>query len=560
LPAPRIGGLQSLGSPTNPSLSASKFRYRFKLRARGWIPFFAGQESLSADPIDNVFPNQNGRVMNAQKQIEENTERLKMAQAAAQLGTWEWDPVCNSQSLSEELHRIFGTEPSDPERVAKWAARVHPADWPKVQRLMEEGHRTGDMDFDYRYQHPELGLRWLYCKGRRFRDETRMLGIVQDITARKIAEEGAQRLAAIVASSDDAIISKDLRGTVTSWNPGAERTFGYTAEEMIGRPITKIIPLNLHDEEARILSTIARGERIQHYETLRLTKSGQLVEISLTVSPVRDENGTIVGAAKIARDITQRKKTERALQMTERLASVGRLAATVAHEINNPLEAVINLIYLARRAFSLSDARRFLDMADEELERVAHLTKQTLGFYRETRGATRFRLGEIVTSLLSVFASRTRNLGIVLSPEIEGDIELYAVPGEIRQVVANLVSNSIDALDGGSPGGGKVRIRVSPATHWSADPTHGVRLTVSDTGSGISASARAQLFEPFFTTKKDVGTGLGLWVCKSIVENHGGSIRVRSATTPGKSWTVFSVFLPLNAQIPAAEEPVPQAV
>jgi PAS domain S-box-containing protein len=494
--------------------------------------------------------------MNERKQIEENTERLKMAQAAAQLGTWEWDPVHNAQSLSEELHRIFGTEASDPDRVAKWAARVHPADWPKVQRLMEDGHRTGEMEFDYRYQHPEFGLRWLYCKGRRFRDETRMLGIVQDITARKIADESAQRLAAIVESSDDAIISKDLRGVVTSWNPGAERIFGFMAEEMIGRPITKIIPLNLHDEEARILATIARGERIQHYETLRMTKTGDLVEISLTISPVRDDTGNIIGAAKIARDITQRKKTERALQMTERLASVGRLAATVAHEINNPLEAVINLVYLARRASSLHDSRRFLGMAEEELERVSHLTRQTLGFYRETRGATHFRLGEIVTSLLSVFASRTRNRGIVLSPEIESDVELYAVPGEIRQVVANLLSNSIDALDDG----GQVRIRVSLATQWTGDPTHGVRLTVADTGSGIPASARAQLFQPFFTTKKDVGTGLGLWVCKSIVENHRGTIRLRSATTPGKSWTVFSVFLPLNAQKPAAEEPVPQTV
>jgi PAS domain S-box-containing protein len=523
------------------------------------LPSFAGRESLPVNLIANALSNQNGRVMTTQKQTDENTERLKMAQAAAQLGTWEWDPVESTQSLSEELHRIFGTEPSDPDRVAKWAARVHPADWAKVQQLMEEGHRSGEMEFDYRYHHPELGLRWLHCKGRRFRNQTRMLGIVQDITERKIAEEGAQRLAAIVASSDDAIVSKDLHGIVTSWNPGAERTFGYTAEEMIGQPITKIIPLNLHDEETRILATIARGERIQHYETLRLAKSGSLIEVSLTVSPVRDEDGNIVGAAKIARDITQRKKTERALQMTERLASVGRLAATVAHEINNPLEAVINLIYLARRASSQIDARRFLGLAEEELERVSHLTKQTLGFYRETKGATRFRLGEIVTSLLSVFASRTRNRGIAVLPEIEGDIELYAVPGEIRQVVANLVSNSIDALDGGGQGG-KVRIRVAPATQWSGDETHGVRLTVADTGSGIPASVRAQLFEPFFTTKKDVGTGLGLWVCKSIVENHRGSIRMRSATTPGKSWTVFSVFLPLNAQKPAAEEPIPQAV
>jgi signal transduction histidine kinase len=271
---------------------------------------------------------------------------------------------------------------------------------------------------------------------------------------------------------------------------------------------------------------------------------------------VRNDAGKIVGAAKIARDITQRKKTERALQVTERLASVGRLAATVAHEINNPLEAVINLIYLAKQAPTQNDARRYLALAEEELERVSHLTRQTLGFYRETKGATRFRLGEIVTSLITVFAPRSRNKGIVLAPEISSDLELYAVPGEIRQVVANLVSNSIDAVEGG----GTVRIRVSEAIGRSGKGLHGLRLTVADTGSGIAPDVRAQLFQPFFTTKKDVGTGLGLWVCKSIVENHHGSIRVRSTTAPGKSGTVFSIFLPLNTQESAAEEPVPQAV
>jgi PAS domain S-box-containing protein len=489
-------------------------------------------------------------------QNEEYNERLKMAQAAAQLGMWEWDPTESSQSLSEELHRIFGTEASDPDRVAKWAARVYPADWPKVQQHMEQAARTGTMEFDYRYKHPELGLRWLYCKGRRFRNETRMFGIVQDITARKIAEEGLHRLAAIVASSDDAIVSKDLTGIVNSWNEGAQRIFGYTAEEMIGQPITKIIPPDLQDQETEILSTIARGDRIEHFETVRMHKNGELVEVSLTVSPVRDESGKIVGAAKIARDITQSKKTERALQITERLASVGRLAATVAHEINNPLEAVINLIYLARHAPTQNEARRYLDLAEEELERVSHLTRQTLGFYRETKGATHFRLGDIVTSMLSVFSSRTRNKGIVLAPEIASDVELYAVPSEIRQVVANLISNSIDALENG----GQVRIRVSAATQWSGSRLHGVRLTVADSGSGIPPEALTQLFQPFFTTKRDVGTGLGLWVCKSIVENHHGSIRVRSAVTPGKSGTVFSVFLPLNVEPVTAEMPVPQAV
>src|SRR5262249_36775966 len=151
-------------------------------------------------------------------------------------------------------------------------------------------------------------------------------------------------LAAIVESSDDAIASKDLNGIVTSWNKSAERLFGYTAEEIIGKPITLVIPPELHSDEAMILGKIRRDERIDHFETIRVTKSGEKIEVSLTISPVKDANGNVIGAAKIVRDITENKKIERALRTTERLATAGRLAATVAHEINNPLEAVTNLV------------------------------------------------------------------------------------------------------------------------------------------------------------------------------------------------------------------------
>ena len=174
------------------------------------------------------------------------------------------------------------------------------------------------------------------------------LAVTLDITERKTAEEARRRLAAIVESSDDAIVGKNLNGIVMSWNPGAERMFGYSANEMIGRPITTIIPPELQEDEQRILETIGRGERVEHFETVRLTKSGERIDVSLTVSPVKDDAGRVIGAAKTARDITQQKKTEQALRMTERLASVGRMAATVAHEINNPLEAVTNLVYLAK--------------------------------------------------------------------------------------------------------------------------------------------------------------------------------------------------------------------
>lgn len=361
----------------------------------------------------------------------------------------------------------------------------------------------------------------------------------------------AELLSAIVSSSDDAIVSKDLNGVVTSWNSAAERIFGYTAEEMVGSPITKIIPPELHKDETKILSTIASGERIDHFETVRVTKDGQRIEVSLTVSPVKDVSGKIVGAAKIARDITQKKKTERSLHTAEKLASVGRLAATVAHEINNPLEALTNLIYLARHSEDPKDGVAYLAQAEEELGRIAQLTRQTLGFYRETKETSPIRVGALLASLLPVFSSRAKNKGVKLCSEISGDSEVCAVPGEIRQLIANLISNSIDAVNLS----GKIRVRVSDATDWSQRERKGVRLTVADSGAGIEQEFRAQLFEPFFTTKKQVGTGLGLWVCKSIVEHHGGSIRVKSSTLPGRSWTAFSVFLPRNTQqlLPSGE-------
>jgi PAS domain S-box-containing protein len=597
--------------------------------------------------------------------IEDTAERLRLAQNAGQIGVWEWDPIQGKNNLSPELHRLFATEPSDADRLKTWLSRIHPADRNRVTLLMHEGHRLGQMEFEYRYQHPDLGVRWFLCKGQRRLSETRMFGIVQDITARKYAERAAEQLAAIVESSDDAIISKDLNGIVTSWNPAAERLFGYTTEEMVGQPITKIIPPHLHEDEGRILATIARGERIEHFETVRMTKNGdlldisisispvkdisgrivgaskiardtserrrrdefrfrlaaivessddaivskdlngivtswnpaaerlfgysaeemigqsilkiipselysdetrilstiargdriehfetvrrrkdgELIDISLTISPVRNEKGKIIGAAKIARDITQQKRAERALRTSERLASVGRLAATVAHEINNPLEAVTNLIFLARSAAGREEVRNYLGMAEEELERIAHLTRQTLGFYRETKGVSAVRLGGLVESLLSVFSPRMRAKGIQLCREINDDVEIRAVPGEIRQVIANLLSNSIDALETG----GQIRVRVSRGRQWkNGEFREGVRLSVADTGSGIPEAIRDQLFEPFFTTKHDVGTGLGLWVCKSIVENHGGSIQVRSRTAPGNSGTVFSVLFPLQ--------------
>ncbi len=383
--------------------------------------------------------------------------------------------------------------------------------------------------------------------------------VSEKVAARRLLEEShrrltvahlaSQRLAAIVESSDDAIVSKDLNGIVTSWNPGAQNIFGYTAEEMVGRPITTIIPPELLDDERRILATIARGERIEHFETVRIDRSGERIDVSLTISPVRDEAGTIVGVSKIARDIRQRKKTEQTLRTTERLATVGRLAATIAHEINNPLEALTNLVYLARTNTCDEQIRPYLAQAEEELARVSVLTRQTLGFYRETRGVRRLRVGELTAPLVAAMQPRARNRGVGIRTEFRRDPQINCIPGEVRQLIANLLNNSIDV----APAGSTIRVRISAARFIGGQRKTGVRLTVADSGPGIPPNLRARLFEAFFTTKKEVGTGLGLWVSKNIVERHGGQIRLRSSTRPGKTGTVFSVLLPARAQVKLAD-------
>ena len=361
-----------------------------------------------------------------------------------------------------------------------------------------------------------------------------------DVTEQKRAEDARLQLAAIVESSEDAIVSKNLNGIVTSWNSSAEKMFGYKADEIIGRPITLIIPPELQDEERRILATLRKGERIEHFETVRIAKTGERLNVSLTVSPIKDDDGHIVGAAKMARDIRQRKRMEEALRTAEKLAAVGRLASTLAHEVNNPLEALTNLIYLARNDGTASNTvRAYLADAEGELSRVADLTKQTLSFYGEQKGPTRTRVSAHLRQLLAVSSSKTKNKGIDIRLEAEQDPEIFAVSGEIRQLLANILNNAIDAVNHG----GVIRIRISAARHWNRR-AQGVRISFVDSGPGIAPLNRAKIFEPFYTTRAAVGTGLGLWICKSIVDKHAGNIQLRSNTTPGRSWTVVSVFLP----------------
>jgi PAS domain S-box-containing protein len=373
--------------------------------------------------------------------------------------------------------------------------------------------------------------RWVRIEGNPWQHNGKFLHarcFVLDITEKRRADEAQMKLAAIVESSDDAIVSKSLSGIVTSWNAAAERILGWKAEEIIGKPITTVIPPELHGDEVQILSKIQAGERIEHFETVRVTKVGERIDVSLTISPVRDPQGHIIGAAKILRDVTMQKKLETAFRITERLASVGRLAATVAHEINNPLEAVTNLIYLARQDPTLNKSTRdCLVAADKELQRVSHIARQTLGFYRDTTFPVRISVANAVEEVLGIYERRFHYKKMALREKIAPALTLSTLQGEFKQVISNLLSNAIDASTFGS----RLDIRAW-AAHHPVTGAEGIRLVVADRGAGIPEEIRTRIFTPFFTTKKDIGTGLGLWIVKDLLVRKGGSILCRSKPAP----------------------------
>src|SRR5277367_5676539 len=332
-------------------------------------------------------------------------------------------------------------------------------------------------------------IRWTYSYSPIFgagRDPLGVLVVCQDITremavAQELQKSGERtresakrlgELAAIVASSEDVILSKDLNGIITSWNNAATRVFGYSPEEMIGASILKLIPEHLHSDEKTIIESIRAGRRIEHFETVRRTKDGRLIEVSLTVSPIKDESGRVIGASKILRDISSRRRIEQSLLQAEKIAATGRMAATIAHEVNNPLEAVINLLYLLRPKITDDEGRNFLATAEEELGRVSHIAKQTLGYYREHAAARLASVSDIAEHALTIYEPRCTAACITIRKSISPSTEIVIRRGEIMQVISNLIVNSIYAM----PLGGTLSISVCDASSAG----EGVVLTVED--------------------------------------------------------------------------------
>lgn len=340
----------------------------------------------------------------------------------------------------------------------------------------------------------------------------------------------------------------DANTGISHWPPGISSLWGLPARDheiTLDEFVSRIYSEDRERVVQTVQTAIATGDS---YETeFRVVWPDRSIHwLSARGAVLRDEQNRPKKVIGIALEVTERRQTEHALRESEKLAATGRMAATIAHEINNPLEAVVNLVYLAKNDPNVSpQTREYLANADVELGRVSHMVRQTLGFYRENAGPRWIEAGEMVKQIAELYRNKLLRKNVQLEVQCNS-AEIFAVEGELRQVVSNLISNAIDAVEMN----GRIRLRVRTKR---SNGSSVVRIAVGDNGHGIALENRPKLFQPFFTTKAAVGTGLGLWVSKAIIEKHNGRISLRTSTRPERSGTVFCIDFPLGQDAPATQ-------
>lgn len=369
-----------------------------------------------------------------------------------------------------------------------------------------------------------------------------------------------QHLRTTLASIGDGVITCDQDGAVQTMNLVAQDLTGWTEAEAYGRPLEMIF--KIVDESARtpIESPVAKVKRLNRIvglanHTVLVRKDGSELAIDDSGAPIRDETGALTGVVMVFRDVTMARRTRAALVANEKLAVAGRLAATIAHEIHNPLDSVANLLYLLQGETTPEESRHFLELAQQELNRVTQISRAMLSLYRESKAPVPIDLKDTLEDLMVLMERRMQDLGVVVKADLPEGVEVEGFPAELRQVFTNLINNAAEAAGAG----GRVQVRLTakpeglePSTlRDGRKPEPGALIEISDTGPGIAPDVQQHLFQPFFTTKGERGTGLGLWVCQGIIRKHGGILELASRVDGPKHGTVASVFLASKPEIDA---------
>jgi PAS domain S-box-containing protein len=364
------------------------------------------------------------------------------------------------------------------------------------------------------------------------------------IVAERALLASEARFHSLVEAMPLGLLISDVNGRITYANSAAERLLHYDQAGLLSDSVTLVSICPALADAASALATKAAGEP---FEAACITCNGNALEVLIGVASLNpDAPAEERQTAAFIADLSLQKKSEEVLRRTEKLAVAGRLAASISHEINNPLEAITNCLYLLAGTELSAEGRHYLELAQKELDRVTQITVQTLRFYRASTRPALTDVHELIATVLALFESRFRHQKIEVVREQRSNPRIVAHDGEIRQLVVNLVSNAIDAVGEG----GCIIVRTAAARDWVLN-REGIAITVADNGVGMDEATRAQLFEPFFSTKGITGTGLGLWISKEIASKHQGRIRVRSRqrSSGNSSGTVFRFFIPAQKEL-----------
>jgi len=480
-------------------------------------------------------------------QLLEHDQRLRLARRAARIWFWEWDLQSNLLRWSREGEY----RPADRKRNECYEIpidgyinrRVHPEDRGRVlTSLFEASSHRHRLELEYRVVERDGTIRWLSSKGKIFEENGShvMLGMASEITAQKQAEEVRSHFRAVLGSLTEGVCYINPSGAIQYLNAAAERMLGYKSEQVRGKQLHELVHIGCDAEGCCLLKAMHAGHSCWVEEETLTTKSGEKLVAEYTAAPVVSD-GVSLGSVMMFRDLSERKLAEAALQASEKMAATGRIAATISHELRNPLDSVIQLIYILRQSPHLSEAeRQQLDLIDQELHRMTEVTQQTLAMHRQSSSMVPVNLAKLLDGVLLLYGNKIRASKIRVERRYEWRGEVPGFPAELRQVFTNLIVNAVEAM----LAGGGLRVHIRRTRQSGAMGRDGVVISLLDTGTGIPKDVRKHIFEPFFSTKGEKGSGVGLWVSSGIVERHHGTIRVHSDSRPGRSYTCFQVFLP----------------